>query len=64
MGMDQKAKGPLCVLLFLFAKIVTPQSARGYGFAEIIPPPPQWGGIRLQMLYAPGAEIGVQSFPK
>ena len=50
-----KAKGPHCVLLFLIAKILTPQSARGRGFAEIIPPP-CGVGIRVQMLCAPGGQ--------
>ena len=49
-----KAKGPHCVLLFLIAKILTPQSARGRGFAEIIPPTPLWGGDQSPNAMRPG----------
>ena len=51
-----KAKWPHCVLLFLFAKIVTPQSARGCGFAEIIPP--CGGGGSESKCYAPQGGYG------
>ena len=58
-----KAKGPHCVLLFLVAKIVTPQSARGRGFAEIIPPP-LWGGDQSPNAMRPrGAMGGVHDVP-
>ena len=58
-----KAKGPHCVLLFLVAKILTPQSARGRGFAEIIPPP-LWGGDQSPNSMRPrGAMGGVHDVP-
>ena len=61
-GYGSKAKGPHCVLLFLFAKIVTPQSARGCGFAEIIPP--CGGGDQSPNAMRPrGAMGGVHDVP-
>ena len=57
-----KAKGPHCVLLFLVAKIVTPQSARGCGFTEIIPP--CGGGDQSPNALRPrGAMGGVHDVP-
>ena len=52
-----KAKGPHCVLLFLVTKILTPQSARGRGFAEIIPPP-LWGGDQSPNAMRPRGATG------